>query len=202
MKPKPEPRPEPDAKPPARKKSSPLAPVPAGIERSIFLIRGQKVMLDAHLARLYGAKTRALVQAVKRNRERFPPDFMFQVNEEEFEALRSHSVISNGGRGGRRYRPYAFTEQGVAMLAGVLQSPRAVAVHVEIMRAFVRLRQVLATHKELAARLHALEKQFVHKSKEHEAHIQRIYRLLDELINPVAPPKRQQIGYLTEKGDR
>src|SRR5437588_1238774 len=110
------------------------------IERAILLLRDHKVMLDADLATLYAVETRVLVQAVKRNLERFPQDFMFQLDAEEVEVLRSQSVISNApGRGGRRYAPYAFTEQGVAMLSTVLNSPRAIAVNIEIMRAFVRL---------------------------------------------------------------
>jgi hypothetical protein len=122
------------------------------IERRILTLRGQKMMLDRDLADLYGVTTRELVQAVKRNLDRFPEDFMCQLTAEEFTALRSQSVISNvrTGRGGRRYPPYAFTEQGVAMLSSVLRSPRAVRVNVEIMRAFVRLRGILASHEDLA----------------------------------------------------
>jgi hypothetical protein len=120
------------------------------IERSILLIRGHKVMLDADLAELYGVETRALLQAVSRNQKRFPEDFMFQMSKEEYELLRSQIVISKKGRGGRRYLPYVFTEQGVAMLSSVLRSERAVQVNVEIMRAFVRLRRMLASNEELA----------------------------------------------------
>jgi ORF6N domain len=119
------------------------------IERSILLIRGHKVMLDADLAELYGVETRALLQAVSRNQKRFPEDFMFQMSKEEYELLRSQIVISKKGRGGRRYLPYVFTEQGVAMLSSVLRSERAVQVNVE-MRAFVRLRRMLASNEELA----------------------------------------------------
>jgi hypothetical protein len=117
------------------------------IERSILLIRGHKVLLDADLAELYGVETRALLQAVSRNQKRFPKDFMFQMSKEEYELLRSQIVISKKGRGGRRYLPYVFTEQGVAMLSSVLRSERAVQVNIEIMRAFVRLRELVATHK-------------------------------------------------------
>jgi ORF6N domain len=122
-----------------------------------LLIRGQKVLLDKDLAELYGVPTRALVQAVKRNIKRFPQDFMFQLNSHEAEDLRSQIVTSKKGRGGRRYAPYAFTEQGVAMLSGVLHSPRAIGVNVAIMRTFVRLREILATHKELARKLEQLD---------------------------------------------
>ena len=115
------------------------------IESRILLIRGQKVILDVALANLYDVETRVLTQAVKRNIERFPRDFMFQLSPEEFAYLRSQTVISKTeGRGGRRYLPYAFTEQGVAMLSSVLHSERAIDVNIEIMRAFVRLRQMLA----------------------------------------------------------
>jgi hypothetical protein len=137
-----------------------LEPVPArAIEQAIRLIRGQKVLLDADLATLYGVETRTLVQAVGRNRDRFPDDFMFRLSAEEFAALRSQSVISKG-RGGRQYAPYAFTEQGVAMLSSVLRSDRAVQVNIEIMRAFVRLRSMLAQHAELARRLDDLERRY------------------------------------------
>src|SRR6185436_11323203 len=133
-------------------------PVPIGlVERRIYLIRGQKVMLDADLAELYQVETRALVQAVKRNRDRFPPDFIFQLTKEEAHFLRSQTVTSNVGRGGRRYLPYAFTEHGVAMLSSVLNSPRAVQMNIVIIRAFVRLRELLASHKDLAEKVQQLE---------------------------------------------
>ena len=130
------------------------------IERSILLIRGHKVMLDADLAELYGVETRALLQAVSRNQKRFPEDFMYQMSKDEYELLRSQIVISKKGRGGRRYLPYVFTEQGVAMLSSVLRSERAVQVNIEIMRAFVRLRELVATHKDLARKLETLEKRY------------------------------------------
>ena len=120
------------------------------VEHYIIWLRNEKVMLDIHLAELYGVETRALVQAVKRNMDRFPDDFMFQLTGKEQEFLRSQNVISNAeGRGGRRYPPYAFTEEGVAMLSTVLRSPRAVKVNVEIMRAFVKLRKMLESNKQL-----------------------------------------------------
>jgi len=122
------------------------------IEKAILLIRGQKVMLDAHLAELYGVETKVLVQAVKRNIERFPEDFMFQLSQAEFAILRSQFVTSSDW-GGRRYPPYAFTEQGVAMLSSVLHSQRAVQVNIEIVRAFIRLRQMLASHVDRCLRL-------------------------------------------------
>jgi hypothetical protein len=127
------------------------------IERRIYLIRGQKVMLDSDLAELYQVPTKVLNQAVRRKSERFPEDFMFQLTAEETDSLRSQFVTSNEGRGGRRYSPYAFTEQGVAMLSSVLSSDRAVQVNIAIMRAFVRIREVLATHKDLARKIEQLE---------------------------------------------
>lgn len=135
-----------------------VAASPVQIEQMILLIRGQKVLLDADLAALYGLETKRLVESVKRNRERFPADFMFQLTADEAAILRSQ--IATSSYGGRRYLPYAFTEQGVAMLSGVLRTPQAIAVNIEIMRAFVRLRHVLATHAELARKLDALEKKY------------------------------------------
>ena len=129
------------------------------IEQIIFLIRGQKVMLSPHLAELYQIEPRVLVQAVKRNSERFPEDFMFQLTDEEFSNLKSQFVTSSWG-GMRRATPYAFTEQGVAMLSSVLRSTRAVQVNIEIMRTFVRLRKMLAAHADLARKLAALEKKY------------------------------------------
>jgi phage regulator Rha-like protein len=128
------------------------------IERSIVLIKGHKVMLDEDLAELYGVETRILVRNVKRNLERFPAHFMFQLTNEEYQRLRSQIGISKPGRGGRRYLPYAFTEQGVAMLSSVLHSKRAIQVNIAIMDTFVRLRQMLSSHEELAHKLAALEK--------------------------------------------
>ena len=129
---------------------------PGFIERRIYLIRKQKVMLDSDLAELYGVETFNLNKAVKRNIDRFPDDFMFQLSQEEAESLRFQIGMSKvSGRGGRRYLPYAFTEQGVAMLSSVLNSKRAVQVNIAIMRAFVKLRELLATHKDLAQKLEA-----------------------------------------------
>ena len=133
--------------------SSPAVIPSDRIERSILLVRGHKVLLDNGLADLYGVETRVLVQAVQRNRNRFPDDFMFQLTTEKFDHLKSQSVISSPGWGGRRYPPYAFTEQGVAMLSSVLRSERTVQVRIEIMRAFVRLRQMLAPHQEFGGRI-------------------------------------------------
>lgn len=156
------------------------------IEKTIFLLRGQKVMLSPHLAELYGIETRVLVQAVKRNLERFPEDFMFQLTREEYESLKSQIVISSWG-GARRARPYAFTEQGVAMLSSVLRSKRAVQVNVEIMRAFVRLRQMLDAHKDLKKKLAEFEKKYDEQFK-------IVFEAIAELMTPPEKPKKK-IGF-------
>ena|SRR5580658_3217827 len=145
--------------------------IPAeSIERKIYLIRGCKVMLDSDLAGLYQVPTKGLNQAVRRNLDRFPADFMFQLNAEELENLRSQIVTSSSGHGGRRYQPYAFTEHGVAMLSSVLASKRAIQLNILIIRAFVRLREYLSTHKDLARKLEDVER----SQQEHGAHIQQI----------------------------
>lgn len=160
------------------------------IERAILLVRGEKIMLDADLARLYGVETRVLVQAVKRNVDRFPRDFMFQLTKDEFDDLRSQTVTSSQW-GGRRYPPYAFTEQGVAMLSSVLRSKRAVQANVEIMRAFVRLRRMLASHEDLARKLAALEGKY-------DARFKAVFEAIRQLMAPPAEPKRKRIGFATE----
>lgn len=164
------------------------------IERFILFLRGQKVMLDNDLASLYEIQTKVLIQAVKRNIERFPGDFMFQLTETEYAHLRSQIVTSNlsSGRGGRRYAPYAFTEQGVAMLSSVLKSPRAVAVNVEIMRAFVRLRRMLASNAHLARKLNALEKKY-------DAQFKVVFDAIRQLMIPPDTKLKRQIGFHTEK---
>ncbi|KAF0181972.1 MAG: hypothetical protein FD164_1460 [Nitrospirae bacterium] len=160
------------------------------IEKKILLIRGEKVMLDADLAELYGVETRALVQAVKRNAERFPDDFMFQLDNQEVTGLRSQNVTSKSGRGGRRYLPYAFTEQGVAMLSSVLNSERAVKVSIEIMRTFVKLRQMLSSNAELARRLTALEKKY-------DSQFKAVFDAIRQLMIP-PEPKKKKIGFRRE----
>ncbi len=163
------------------------------IERHILLIRGHKVMLDSDLAELYGVEVRTLNQAVKRNIERFPEDFMFQLTADEEERLRSQIVILKTGRGGhRKYPPYAFTEQGVAMLSSVLNSPRAVQVNIEIMRTFVLLRQMLASNEGLARKLAALEKKY-------DAQFKAVFDAIRQLMAPQQPPKRRQIGFTGDK---
>lgn len=158
------------------------------IERRILLVRGHKVMLDSHLAELYEVTTGNLNLAVRRNLGRFPADFMFQLTKDEADGLSLQSAISKGGRGGRRYLPYVFTEQGVAMLSTVLNSERAIVVNIAIMRTFVRLRQILATHKELAERLAAMEKKYDQRFKV-------VFDILKQLTEPPENPKRP-IGFI------
>ncbi len=148
------------------------------IESQIFIIRGHRVMLDSDLATLYGVSTKVLIQAVKRNIKRFPSDFMYQLTRQEVANLKSQFVTSRWG--GRRYFPYAFTEQGVAMLSSVLKSERAIQVNIAIMRAFVRLRQILSTHKELAQKLVELED----KVSKHDKEIQAIFEVIRRLMAP------------------
>lgn len=158
------------------------------IERAILIFRGQKVLLDSELARLYGVQTKVLNQAVRRNAARFPTDFMFELTKEEYDALRSQTVTLKTGRGQhRKYLPLAFTEQGVAMLSSVLNSERAVAVNIEIMRTFVRLREMLAGHADLARRLDELEKKY-------DDHFRVVFDAIRQLMTPKAAEKRR-IGF-------
>lgn len=167
------------------------ADVTERVERAILALRGQRVMLDETLAELYGVPVKALNQAVKRNAERFPSDFMFQLTADESEHLRSHLVTSKPtGRGGRRYEPYAFTEQGVAMLSSVLRSQRAVSVNIEIMRAFVRMRRVFQEHAELAGKLAQLE-------RKHDGQFRVVFEAIRDLMTPPAKPKAR-IGFKGE----
>jgi hypothetical protein len=175
------------------------------VERRIYLIRGEKVLLDHDLAALYGVPTKSLNLAVRRNTERFPSDFMFQLTQAEAQALRFQIGTSNqmvagkssdlrfqietskSRRGGRRYLPYAFTEQGVAMLSSVLRSKRAVQVNIAIMRTFVRLREMLLSNADLARKLNALEKKY-------DAQFKVVFDAIRELMTPPEPPRRQ-IGF-------
>ena len=159
------------------------------IERRIFLIRRQKVMLDQHLATLYGVAPRVLVQAVKRNLDRFPLDFMFQLTPEEAQAMRSQFVIAS--KRNIRYRPYAFTEQGVAMLSSVLKSKRAIQVNIAIMRAFVKLREIMATHKDLAQKLEQMEEKY-------DAQFSGVFDAIRKLMEPPPQPPRRRIGFATD----
>jgi hypothetical protein len=171
--------------------------VPADfIESGIYVLRDHKVMIDSDLAHLYGVATKVLVQAVKRNISRFPDDFMFQLSIEEFAILRSQTVTSRSddiapkapeSHGGRRYPPYAFTEQGVAMLSSVLRSDQAIAVNIGIMRAFVRLRELLASNKELAARLDEMEKKY-------DNQLHAVFEAIRQLMSE-PPPTPKKIGF-------
>jgi hypothetical protein len=175
----------------------------AEIELSILTLRGQRVMLSDDLARLYGVEPRVLMQAVKRNIARFPEDFMFQPNSGDLEAARSQvsppaeaerasgdlkSQIVISSWGGRRYAPYAFTEQGIAMLSSVLRSPRAIQVNIEIMRAFVRLRRILSEHKELSRRLDELENRY-------DQQFRSVFEAIRQLMAPPNSPARNAIGF-------
>jgi hypothetical protein len=168
------------------------------IEHAILLIRGHRVLLDADLALLYGVSVGRLNESVKRNRHRFPGDFMFQLSEAEFQNLKaqvgnlkSQFAISSFAWGGRRHPPYAFTEQGVAMLSSVLRSKRAVEVNIEIMRTFVRLRQLLATNAELARKLAALENKY-------DAQFKVVFDAIRQLMKPPEPKKRK-IGFIVSE---
>jgi hypothetical protein len=178
---------------------------PENVAQLVFFIRGEKVLLDADLAMLYGVEPRVLNQAVARNRKRFPADFMFQLSAREYDALtsqivisdkddargasalRSHIVISQKGRGGRRYRPYAFTEQGVAMFSSVLRSARAVEVNIAIMRTFLQLRRLMDTNRDLARKIETLEKKY-------DEQFAVVFEAIKQLITPPEPPRRR-IGF-------
>ena len=157
------------------------------IARAIHKLRGHNVILDSDLAGLYNVPVKVLNQAVKRNRERFPPDFMFRLTVREAESLRSQIVTSNPGRGGRRTAPSAFTEQGVAMLSSVLRGSQAVRVNIEIMRAFVRLRRMLASNADLARKLAALESKY-------DGQFETVFQAIRDLMTP-APAPRKRIGF-------
>jgi hypothetical protein len=162
------------------------------IEESVLLLRGQKVLLGSTLADLYGVQTRVLMQAVRRNRGRFPGDFMFQLNIHEVIDLKSQIVTSRWG--GIRKRPYAFTEQGVAMLSSVLNGPRAIRVNIEIMRVFVRLREMISTSKALSVKLDELER----KVSTHDKAIAGLFTAIRELATPAPPKPSRRIGFVTD----
>jgi hypothetical protein len=174
-------------------KSNNLVPV-MGMEAGIYLLRGQKVMFDADLARLYGVETKILNKAVQRNLERFPADFMFQIDRKELANLRFQFGISSS-HGGKRYLPHVFTQEGIAMLSSVLRSPRAVQVNIEIMRAFVRMRGFLLSQNDVAKRLRELEK----KHSSHGAAIQEIFFIIKKLMSSPKTPRtpKREIGFHT-----
>lgn len=176
---------------PERKQTSLAVTIPVEtVERAILIVRGQKVLLDSHLAALYGVSTFRLNEAVKRNIDRFPDDFMLRLTPEERNSLTSQFAMSNG-RGGRRTLPYAFTQEGVAMLSSVLNSPRAIAVNIQIMRAFVRLREMLASHADLARRLEALEKKY-------DGQFHAVFDAIRQLVAEPEPRRKPPIGFHTE----
>ncbi|MEK7269701.1 MAG: ORF6N domain-containing protein [Planctomycetota bacterium] len=158
------------------------------VERAIYFIRGRKAMLDVDLATFYGVTTKALNQAVKRNQGRFPADFMFQLTGQEANSLRSQIVTSNVGRGGRRYRPHAFTEHGAVMLASVLNSPMAVRASLVVVRAFVRMREVLSSNRDLARKLAALEGKC-------DARFRIVFDAIRGLMSPPAEAPKPRIGF-------
>ena len=171
-----------------KKRTNEMSVIPLkSITNAILFIRGHRVILDSDLANLYEVDTKALTRAVRRNIERFPEDFMFQLNDEEFENLRRHFGTSSQW-GGRRYPPYAFTEQGVAMLSGVLHSERAVQVNIEIMRTFVKLREMLSGHKDLAKKLNNLEKKYDEQFKV-------VFDAIRQLMNTNDNKKKRSIGF-------
>jgi hypothetical protein len=162
------------------------------IERKIYLIRGHKVMLDSDLAEMYEVPTRVLLQAVKRNLNRFPEDFMIQLKYQDIAALRSQIVTLKTGRGEhKKYTPYVFTENGVAMLSSVLNSERAIEVNIQIMRTFTKLREMIASHKDLARRLDNLEKKY-------DAQFRVVFDAIRELMTPIVPEKKRRIGFKRE----
>jgi len=158
------------------------------IESRIFMIRGHKVILDVDLSILYDVPTKALIQAIKRNYDRFPVDFMFRLTAGEFDNLRSQSVTSSWG--GRRYLPYAFTEQGIAMLSSVLRSQRAIRVNIQIMRTFYQLRQIISTHEDLKRRIESMEGKYDQQFKV-------VFDAIKAMIEP--PIKKSKIGFLRER---
>lgn len=159
------------------------------IQDLIYTVRGQKVMLDSDLAQLYGVLTKNLNKAVKRNIERFPQDFMFQLTKEEYQNLRFQNGTSKSAHGGRRYMPYVFTEQGVAMLSSVLESKQAIAVNIQIMRTFVQVKQFALEHKDLTKRFAELEQYFMQYCKDNETDKQKIYEAIDLLMDRTKPTK-------------
>ncbi|HEY2292677.1 MAG TPA: ORF6N domain-containing protein [Thermoanaerobaculia bacterium] len=158
------------------------------VERRILFIRGEKVILDADLAELYGVTTKRLNEQVRRNRDRFPPDFMFQLTPEEFDCLRSQNATSNVGRGGRRSLPFVFTEHGAIMAANILSSQRAIGASVTVVRAFVRLRQMLASHADLARKLEDLEKRY-------DSHFKQVFAAIRALMESPEDSPGKRIGY-------
>ena len=166
------------------------------MQNLIHNIRGQKVMLDSDLAMLYGVLTKNLNKAVKRNVQRFPEDFMFQLTDEEYESLRFQIGTSKPKRGGRRFMPYVFTEQGIAMLSSVLKSEQAISVNIQIMRTFVKIKQFALEHKELTERLTELEHYFIEHCKDNKDDLKNLYEAMELLMDRTKPVK---IGFNINK---
>ena len=183
----------------AIKESETLVPVEI-IQNKIYLVRGRKVMLDRDLAVLYGVETRRLNEQVKRNLKRFPLDFMYQLTKEEAEKWMSQIAISNKERMGIRKMPYVFTEQGVAMLSSVLNSDRAIEVNIQIMRVFTKLREMMATHKDLARKIEDLERKFQEKFKEHDSKIILVFNAIKDLLadKEETAKKRGPMGFIPQ----
>lgn len=171
-----------------------LQPTESLITNKIYRIRGMQVMLDFDLAELYGVETKVLKQQVRRNIERFPEDFFFQLSEDEFDSLRSQFVTSK--KGGVRYAPFAFTEQGVSMLSSVLRSKQAIDINIQIMRVFVKMRSLITSNEEILEKIEKLEA----TEEEQNAHIRRIYEIIKELIEPNYK-NRKKIGYKSNNND-
>jgi len=167
-----------------------LLPIDA-IVAKVYWIRGKRAMLDTDLAALYGVRTKSLNLAVKRNTRRFPEDFMFQLTEDEVHCLRFQNETSKNGRGGRRYLPFAFTEQGIAMLSGVLNSPRAIHANIQIMRTFTKLREMLASNELLRRRIEELEKKY----EKHDQQFRVVFDAIKKLLETPKPDTKKQIGF-------
>ena len=163
------------------------------IEKKIHFVRGHRVMLDADLAELYGVETKTLKRAVNRNIDRFPDDFMFELKQDELDSLRNQSGTSKkAGRGGQRYLPYVFTQEGVAMLSAVLSSKKAIQVNIAIMRTFVKVRELLEANKDLAAKIAQLEKKY-------DGQFQVVFEVLDQLLAVGSPVTQKKIRTISEK---
>ena len=181
--------------------SNPIEITDTIVLSKIYLIRGKKVMIDRDLAEMYGVETKRLNEQVKRNIKRFPSDFMFQLNPEEFENWKSQFATSNSQKMGFRKRPYVFTELGVSMLSSVLKSETAIEVNIQIVRIFTQIREVLITHKDVLLKMEQLEKTLLKQNKKvskHEQEIQVIFEALKHLLNPPAEP-RKAIGFKVNK---
>lgn len=174
-----------------------VLPKPVHIESTIHMVRGERVILDSDLAKVYGIQTFRLNEAVKRNRDRFPDDFLFQISRDEHDGLTSQIAISNKGRGGRRTLPYAFTEHGAVMAANILNSERAVQMSIFVVRAFIKMRQTLATNTALIDKLNELERRLAGRLDVHEKAIVYVLGELKKLMEPpeLPEPKKRPIGF-------